>query len=524
MKRARVPKRLMRLYWALAPMLIVLGLSLPGYNQGDLRTDSHIYTAVTLRMLQSGDFIEPMLGNNPYHNKPPLAFWLQAPALKLANPQLFPPPMWATRVHVLVVVMLTCLFTFFVMKELVSRRMALGAALVVALTHEVFRYTRAVSLDMVVLLMLTAALWPLVRAAGVRRGEPRNPWIAVWSGVPIGLALLTKPILGLLFFPIAIAWALVIRQRRLVLPLLAGVLVAIAVAAPWHIAMHLRYPDTFIRGIFGTQSLDRAMGETGEGGAAWQPLWMLCRSYVPWIVPLVLALGVLIIRRRSVTGDKRADWLALLNAGTWLIALSVFSDKRMRYLAPVYPSLALLVSAWIVRWTPRLSIADVGAQVAGWKLARAARLTPYVVPIGVLVVGLGLAIAGVRVHAPPPAGREELLQYLDSYRRDVLGEPGALVGTATWPTLWHAPDARRTCAHIYIQRGVYPSAALSPETPWGGQPKAGDLMFFYNLAKPSERYRPRAGDVLLGHFDTLSLVRLGSDWTGQFEFGSAPKQ
>lgn len=509
----------MRLYWAIAPMVIVLGLSLPEYNQGDLRTDSHIYTAATLRMLASGDFIEPMLGNNPYHNKPPLAFWLQAPALKLANAELFPPPMWATRVHVLMVVMLTCLCTFLVMKELVSRRVALGAALVLALTHEVFRYTRAVSLDMVVLLMLTAALWPMVRATGVRRGEPRSAWLCAWSGVPIGLALLTKPILGLLFFPIAIAWALVIGQRRLIGPLVAGVLVALMVATPWHLAMHLRYPETFVRGFFGTQSLDRALGETGGGGAAWQPLWMLCRSYLPWIVPLILALRVLMQRTYALTGDRRADWLAILTAGTWLLVLSVFSDKRMRYLAPVYPSLALLVSGWLVRWTPRLTVAQVRAQGVAWKLRRAGRFVPYVLPPAVLVGGVVLAITDVHVHAPPPAERAALLAYLDTYRRDVLQEPGAPVGTQAWPALWHAPDARRPCAHLYIQRGVYPWVAQSPETPWGGQPKAGDLMFFCKLGRADARFAPRAEDDVLGEFDAMSLVRLGSNWTGQYAPG-----
>jgi hypothetical protein len=59
---------------------------------------------------------------------------------------------------------------------------------------------------------------------------------------------------------------------------------------------------------------------------------------------------------------------------------------------------------------------------------------------------------------------------------------------------------------------VYPGAARSDETPWGGSPQAGDLMLFANLERPDSRYLPRAGDELLGHFGTLSLVRLGSDW------------
>ena len=499
----------------------MLGLSLPGYNQGDLRTDSHIYTAATLGMLESGDFVAPMLGNNPYHNKPPLAFWLQAPALKLANPSLFPPPLWATRVHVLIVVMLSCICTFFVMKELVSRRVALGAALVLALTHEVFRYTRAVSLDMAVLLTLTAALWPLVRATGVRRGAPRNRWLAIWSGAPVGLCLLAKPVLGLMFFPIAIAWVFAIRQRQLIAPLLLGVIVALAVAAPWHIAMHLRYPETFAAGYFGTQSIERALAGQGEAGPFWEPWWMLARTYVPWILPLAGALVVLAVKRRSVTGEARADWLALLTAGTWLLALSAFSDKRERYLAPIYPSLALLVSAWMVRWTPRLDLDAIRSRALARHGQRLVRWTPYVVPPLVLVVGAGFAIVGVRVHAPPPEGRAALLTYLDTYRRDVLGEPNAPISTEAWPALWHAPDARRTCAHLYIQRGVYPQAAIASETPWGGVPEAGDLMLFYNLRKASERYRPRTGDVILGHFDTLSLVRLGSNWTGAYDYGAA---
>ncbi len=523
MKRARMPRRLLRIYWALAPAMIVLGLSLPGFNQGDLRTDSHIYTAATLGMLETGDFVAPMLGNTPYHNKPPMAFWLQAPALRFANADLFDPPMWAARMHVLVAVMLVCICTFFVMKELVSRRMAFGAAMVLALTHEVFRYTRAVSLDMIVLLFLTAAAWPIVRAAGVRRGEPRNRWIAIWSGVPIGMALLTKPMLGLLFFPIMAAWVLITHQRRLLAPIGGGLVIALIVASPWHIAMHVRYPETFVRGFFVTQSLSRAVGDTGAGGAFWQPVWMVCRTYVPWIVPLALAIGVLVFRKRAVTGENRADWFAILTAATWLVALSVFSDKRVRYLAPVYPALALLVSAWIVRWTPRMALESVRTKTRRWRFERRVRWIVYVLPPAVLCAGIVLAIVNVCVHAPPPPGRAALFAYLDTYRRGVLSENDAPVGTEAWPSLWHAPDARRTVSHLYIRRGVYPLAAYSEETPWGGQPKAGDLMFFYQLYKHNERYRQRPGDEILGLYDSLNLVRLGSDWTGAYAYGATER-
>ena len=38
--------------------LIVIALALPGLGQGDFRTDSHVYTAVTAQMLETGEWDE----------------------------------------------------------------------------------------------------------------------------------------------------------------------------------------------------------------------------------------------------------------------------------------------------------------------------------------------------------------------------------------------------------------------------------------------------------------------------------
>ena len=48
--------------------------------EGDLSSDEVLYAAVAKRMAVGGGWLDPQLGDAPYWKKPPLVFWMHAPA------------------------------------------------------------------------------------------------------------------------------------------------------------------------------------------------------------------------------------------------------------------------------------------------------------------------------------------------------------------------------------------------------------------------------------------------------------
>lgn len=464
----------------LAPALVMILLALPAIGQGDFHTDSHVYVAVVLGMLRSGDFIHPMLGNVPYHNKPPLGFWIVLPFITWLGPTLV-----AVRLAMMVVGAACAAAVGGMARELVPARVALSAALVFALTHEIFRYTHAFSLDLPLTLLIVLSVWCVLHASGVRRGRARSPWWVVLGGVPMGMALMVKPLLGLIvLIPIAI-WLVLVHRARL-LPWLGGlVAVAAVIAAPWHLEMIRAYPSgsssPFLDTYLFSQSLARLTSNTMH---VTEPWWYyfeeMAESYQPWALFLLGGLVWVVIKRRPVTRRWAADSLALLWGGVWIGLMSLSAGKSMRYIVPVYPALSLFVGGVLVYMPPR------------------DRRTALFVPAMVALVVVTLIVVNPTIHDPPPASRAQMLAAVDAHAGD--------------RPVWISPDQIRWGAYLAIERGAYPLVAQGPTSPTGAVPQIGDVMLY----RSDGLYAPRAGDERVGQFDRWVVTVLGRAWDGAY--------
>lgn len=492
-----------RVHLALIPALTVLFVGMAGITQGRFHTDSHVYLAVVMRMVESGDWVHLRQANLPYHNKPPLGFWVAAPFV-----WAFGPEVWAVRVPMVLVGAACASAVYLVFKEVVRARVALAGSLVFALTHEVFRFTHVFSLDLVMLLFMLLSAWCVVRAAGVRGVRParsRSLRLMALGGVPMGLALLAKPFVPLLLAAVLGGWLCTVGRARLAWGLAPLVAVAVLVAAPWHIEMTRAFPPGSVSPFWETYLFSQAIDRVGGGGDVahvTEPVWYygaeLVRSYLPWLVPLAGGLAFSAIRRRPVTGRWAGDRLAWWWGAVWIGVMTLSAGKSMRYMVPVYPALALIAGAALVRLAPR------------W------RRTPLMIPWLVLMVSAIVMASGVRLHDKAMPDRAGLYEFLDGYGGK---------STAEWPVLWAAPDLLWGGAHVCVERGVYPKVAVSPKTPAGGVPAVGDLMLYRAressaagdaaMAPGDGVYAPRPGDTVLGRFgegEGWVLVRIESAW------------
>ncbi|MFN0132572.1 MAG: ArnT family glycosyltransferase [Phycisphaerales bacterium] len=464
------------------PVVVLLAVSLPHLNQGDFRGDTGWYSAVGLSSWRSGSLwtLEGMPGQ-PYFNKPPLGLWVHGLALHVLGPSV-----WAARLLTVLAAALAVVMTNGIGRAMLGRRAGVMSAFVLALTLEFFRRTREVSLDVWQLAFLLAALWLVV--AGARRGEDRQEagqageraWWTVAAGVPLGLALLCKPLTALAMLPMAGAMLWALGSGRRAWWLLGAAGVAVLVAGPWHLSMWLRHGDEFVRQYLAAEVIDRAAGRLEGSANRESPWWFYLRqigtAYWPWLACVVLA-GLAWDR----FDDRRRRGMAAAGiwAAAWLMLVSVFPDRRDRYALPIYPGLAWVAGVWLA--SPRWE----------WLAALLARAR-WRGPIEAAVVGVVFAALPIRIQSPPAKEWEQLHSW-------TAGE--GLAGER----VWLAGQASALAARLYLRHGWWPRATMDR---WGaqiGEPGAGAVVVYHRrcgLAPgPGETVAFEAGDVRVTRLD-----------------------
>jgi len=324
------------------PLALLLLMTAPHIEQGDYAVDTARYAAVGLQMWRGGDFLTPHWHPEVvYLKKPPLALWINGLALHVMG--VSPATIRITGI----IGSAGCLLAAMGIARLFFRRaVVVGTGCILALTLDFTRRTHGICLDLwLTLFLLLAALQAL---SGMLR---QRCWMIWLSGIPLGLSLLCKPLMGLLVVPMLLLFALRRPDRgRVVAGLLVATIIAIAVALPWHLMMYRLHGDQFIGVYFKGQVVDRA-----AGGIARQPFWYyiteLGQFYWPWIITLAAA-AVYFRRGRGLPSARQGMVFVWIWLAGWFIALSIFPDKRPRYAIPLYP-VAAIACAWALTLLPK---------------------------------------------------------------------------------------------------------------------------------------------------------------------------
>lgn len=332
-----------RRFWIYAlPVLLLLAVTLPHLEQGDFRVETAHYAAVGLQAWKNHAlFWTPH--EHPsvcYFNKPPLVFWIHGLFL-----YLFGVTLTAARIPSILAAVGCVLFTIGIAQRLSGRLFALATGCVMALTYEFFRRSREICLDMWQLLFMLAAAW--IWVATKKNKDQHWSWL---SGIPLGLALMCKPLMALMLIPILFVWLYLARRTRpfpgyplrSYRAIFVLTLVAVLIALPWHASMIHLYGDSFVRQYFGQEVVARLQGLRNRE-PAWYYLNEIGRTYWPWM----LALGAGLFRWWRGPTSRHHHHLLLMAfvwAGTWAIGLTLFPDKRPRYELPLYPMMAMIAA------------------------------------------------------------------------------------------------------------------------------------------------------------------------------------
>ena len=311
---------------------------------------------IARNMLQSGDWVTARLDGVAYLEKSPLKYWMMA-----ASFGIFGVHDWAARIPIALCTVLLCWVTSRFAAWGFGWRVGLHAGLVLGTSVGLFLFTRILIPDVMLTLTITIALWGMMRALEEEERHPAAWAMAMWAA--IGTGLLLKGLIaaafpvatGLLYLGLTKQLLVMRTWRRL--EVWWGMLLALGIAAPWHVLATLRNPPYFdftmhsekgsYHGFFWFYFINehvlRFLNLRYPRDYNTVPRTYFWLFHLLWFFPWSLYFPAAV--RLKYRGEDRASRVRLLClcwAG-FILTFFTFSTTQEYYSMPCYPALALLL-------------------------------------------------------------------------------------------------------------------------------------------------------------------------------------
>ncbi len=335
--------------WARALVLVVtLAALLPGaLRLPPIDRDESRYAQATKQMLETKDFVRIRFQDEPRNKKPAGVHWMQAAAVTLFAPDAR--QIWAYRLPSILGVLIAVALTMAIARRLYDTMTAgvAGGLISAALLTQVMG--QQATTDGALLASAVAAQGALVLAyVRQRRGELVRPGLAFGFWAVLGLAVLIK---GPVILAVSALTAITLsvadkdwRWLRLLRPL-PGVVLMLAIASPWFIAIQLATDGGFVRDAVGNDLLPKLIGgQESHGAPPGYYLALVSLTFLPASLVLWPAL------REAWSDRLDAPTRALLAWAipAWLLFEAV-PTKLPHYVLPMFPALAMLAARLLVR-------------------------------------------------------------------------------------------------------------------------------------------------------------------------------
>jgi 4-amino-4-deoxy-L-arabinose transferase len=304
--------------------------------------DDCFYAQRAKEMLHGGDWITPHWNGEAQVDNPPFFMWLVAWSFAIFGitgaAAILPSALSGVGCVAL---------TYRLAPRLgLDRFGAFASAFVLLTTGYFLKFSGHAMLDVLVTLLALGAILFHLNAL------ERDPRWHLLTGVSLGLAILTKSVVGALPGLALLAHTGWTRgPRRLLNPwLLGGVALAVLLGGWWFVYECIARPAAFQQ-KWHWMLYERSFTIGNERLSGWKYfdyLGMLAREYWPWLP--VAAVGAWMAVRRAWAGDSGAKLLVL-----WFLfvvgPLSLANEKKLWYVMAVFPCLAIFagmaLSAWI---------------------------------------------------------------------------------------------------------------------------------------------------------------------------------
>jgi 4-amino-4-deoxy-L-arabinose transferase-like glycosyltransferase len=355
-----------------------------------------VQAQISKTMLTSGDWVTARLDGVLYLEKAPLIYWLIAVFYKM-----FGISDWAARLPVAMTSIALALLTAASGMWAFGKRTGMYAGLVVGTCVGLFLFTRIQIPDVMLTFTIALSMWAFLRALDEEEAHPRL-WAAILA-ISLGVGLLLKslvavvfPVGGTLIYLFVTKQLFVCRTWQRLRPV-SGVLIAAAIAVPWHVLATLRNPPYFVWTLKGgpglyhgflwfyfiNEQLLRFLNMRYPRDYNTVPRLYFWLFHLLWLFPWSVYLpAVFKLSFKPVDRAGRARLLALCCTG-FILVFFTFSTTQEYYSMPCYPALALLIGCamategnWVRYGTRTLGVIAAACAIATFAIAFEVRNLP----------------------------------------------------------------------------------------------------------------------------------------------------
>jgi 4-amino-4-deoxy-L-arabinose transferase-like glycosyltransferase len=332
-------------------LLCWAAIYLPGLGSLEIKGEEgrRILPAVT--MIDTGNYLVPQVGSEPYYRKPPLVNWVVAASFKLTGQR----NEWTARLPSVVCVLAVALAFITVARGTLGANGSLIAALIWMANFGMIEKGRLIEIEALYVSLFGLGLifwlswWRQRRSAWLT-------WTIPW--IFLGLGLLAKGPVHLLFF-YAVVIAVLYREgelRKLLSPAhLAGLFIMLGIFAAWAVPYWQAMQETNLAQTWSVQLTGRLTTDDFKLGS-----WLLniprgLAYFLPWTLLLPF-----VPRAKWATASEQN----LARALCWGAAVPFLVVNLLPGALPRYSMPALVPACWLmamtlaadeVRWRGRFS-------------------------------------------------------------------------------------------------------------------------------------------------------------------------
>ncbi len=366
--RPRPRFRLMKTFLSLLLLTLLWALLyLTGLGRREIRGEEWRRTLPGRTMLNTGQWLVPYSGGQPFVRKPPFINWMSAASFKVTGVQ----NEWSARLPSAITMLGASLLMFaFTRRALGHETALLGTVCFLTIIGSIEK-GRLAEIEVYYIAFTGAAFaaWLAGFMGGVNR------WLS-WlvTGLLLGLGLLAKGPAHLMFFyflVLGICW----RTRRwrefFSLPHLAGALVCLGVALAWaipFIAAFEKLPRETNEGAIAAWMREVSSRVTGEEETSLQD-WLVrgpraLMMFLPWVLLLPLVFRRAPVEQALADPEKSRVFRGLLfGAAAGFAVMVLLPSSSPRYVAPLFGPGTLLLG-----WALAAGLADPWVKcLKAWK-------------------------------------------------------------------------------------------------------------------------------------------------------------
>lgn len=348
--------RLMRHPRLLLTILCLL-MWAPGiFSLPPLDRDESRFAQASKQMLESGDPIDIRFGTVPRYKKPVGIYWVQS-AVTLAADTVTGAHkhdhIWTYRLASLLGALIAVWLTYWIASAVASAQASFLAALLMGGTALLLAEASIATTDAVLLACILGGQGVFLRVyMAVREGRtPPSVWLCLAGWAAIGFGTLVKGPMALAIGALTVVtlslwdgggrrfaggWFLKTHPHR-------GIIVLLAIVAPWAVAIALRSHGAFYDQSLGHDFAAKLAGGQESHGAS-PGYYFLLLWLTFWPATLVLVQGVSVAVRRFREPGIR--FLIAWVVPSWILFEAV-PTKLPHYVMPLYPALAILAALWL---------------------------------------------------------------------------------------------------------------------------------------------------------------------------------